>query len=86
MAERVNEDVAGRLEEVARLLAIQGANRFRVRAYERAAAMAPTDAERDFLRLGGRFRAGRAGDVEQVAEEGSYLVEERSSGTADGAR
>ena len=38
MAERVNEDVAGRLEEVARLLAIQGANRFRVRAYERAAA------------------------------------------------
>ncbi|MGH2529125.1 MAG: RNA polymerase sigma factor, partial [Actinomycetota bacterium] len=23
-------------------------------AYERAAAMAPTDAERDFLRLGGR--------------------------------
>jgi RNA polymerase sigma-70 factor (ECF subfamily) len=26
----------------------------RLRAYERAAAMAPTDAERDFLRLGGR--------------------------------
>jgi putative hydrolase len=37
MAERLNEDVAGRLEEVARLLAAQGAGRFRVRAYERAA-------------------------------------------------
>ncbi len=33
----LNEDVAGRLEEVARLLAAQGANRFRVHAYERAA-------------------------------------------------
>ena len=31
-------------------------------AYERAAAMAPTDTERDFLRLGGRARAERAGD------------------------
>jgi RNA polymerase sigma-70 factor (ECF subfamily) len=29
-------------------------------AYERAAAMAPTDAERDFLRRGGRARAKRA--------------------------
>jgi len=28
-------------------------------AYERAAAMAPTDAERDFLRLGGERRAER---------------------------
>src|SRR5271167_2643427 len=37
MPERLNEDIAGRLEEVARLLAAQGANRFRVRAYERAA-------------------------------------------------
>jgi hypothetical protein len=37
MPECLNEDVAGRLEEVARLLAAQGANRFRVRAYERAA-------------------------------------------------
>lgn len=37
MSDRLNEDVAGRLEEVARLLAAQGANRFRVRAYERAA-------------------------------------------------
>lgn len=37
MPESVNEDVAGRLDEVARLLAAQGANRFRVRAYERAA-------------------------------------------------
>ena len=37
MPGRVNESVAGRLEEVARLLAAQGANRFRVRAYERAA-------------------------------------------------
>jgi DNA polymerase (family 10) len=37
MPERVNEDVAGRLDEVARLLTAQGANRFRVRAYERAA-------------------------------------------------
>ena len=37
MLDRLNEDVAGRLEEVARLLAAQGANRFRVRAYERAA-------------------------------------------------
>lgn len=33
----LNEDVAGRLDEVARLLAAQGANPFRVRAYERAA-------------------------------------------------
>jgi hypothetical protein len=37
MPGRVNEDVAGRLDEVARLLAAQGASRFRVRAYERAA-------------------------------------------------
>jgi DNA polymerase (family 10) len=36
-ARRLNDDVAGRLEEVARLFAAQGANRFRVRAYERAA-------------------------------------------------
>ena len=37
MPERLNEDIAGRFEEVARLLAAQGANRFRVGAYERAA-------------------------------------------------
>lgn len=37
MPERLNEDVAGRLDEIARLLAAQGANRFRVGAYERAA-------------------------------------------------
>ena len=37
MPERLNEDIAGRLEEVARLLAAQGANHFRVGAYERAA-------------------------------------------------
>lgn len=33
----VNEDIAGRLEEVARILAEQGASRFRVQAYQRAA-------------------------------------------------
>jgi len=33
----INEDIAGLLDEVARLLGKQGANRFRVRAYERAA-------------------------------------------------
>ncbi len=38
MPQRVNEDIAGRLEEVAQLLAAQGASTFRVRAYERAAA------------------------------------------------
>ncbi len=38
MTDRSNADVAGRLEEVARLLAQQNANPFRVRAYERAAA------------------------------------------------
>jgi hypothetical protein len=37
MPERLNEDIAGRLNEVAGLLAAQGANRFRVAAYERAA-------------------------------------------------
>jgi putative hydrolase len=37
MPDSLNEDIAGRLEEVARLLAEQGSNRFRVRAYERAA-------------------------------------------------
>lgn len=37
MSPRLNDDVAGRLDEVARLLAAQGANRFRVSAYERAA-------------------------------------------------
>ncbi|MGE5246133.1 MAG: helix-hairpin-helix domain-containing protein [Betaproteobacteria bacterium] len=36
MTERLNEDVADRLDEVARLLEAQGANRFRVRAYRRA--------------------------------------------------
>ncbi|MBI3849923.1 MAG: DNA-binding protein [Verrucomicrobia bacterium] len=33
----LNEDIAGRLEEVARILAEQGANRFRVQAYQHAA-------------------------------------------------
>ena len=37
LSERLNEDIAGRLEEVALLLATQGASRFRVRAYQRAA-------------------------------------------------
>jgi hypothetical protein len=35
----LNEDIAGRLDEVARLLAEQGANRFRVQAYHQAAAV-----------------------------------------------
>jgi len=34
----INDDIAGRLDEVARILNEQGANRFRVQAYERAAA------------------------------------------------
>ena len=38
MPERLNEDIAGRLEEVAQLLGAQGASSFRVRAYQRAAA------------------------------------------------
>jgi putative hydrolase len=33
----LNEDIAGRLDEVAHLLAEQGANRFRVQAYQNAA-------------------------------------------------
>jgi hypothetical protein len=33
----LNEDVAGRLDEVARILAEQGANRFRVQAHHQAA-------------------------------------------------
>lgn len=37
MAHRVNQEVAGRLEEAARLLGEQGADPFRVRAYLRAA-------------------------------------------------
>jgi putative hydrolase len=37
MSDRLNDDVAARLDEVARLLESQGANRFRVGAYERAA-------------------------------------------------
>ena len=37
MTTRLNDDIAGRLDEVARLLAAQGANRYRVRAYEHAA-------------------------------------------------
>jgi len=37
MSERVNADVAGTLDEVARLLAEQGANPYRVGAYRRAA-------------------------------------------------
>ena len=36
------------------LLGRLGRNSEAAAAYERAAAMAPTDAERDFLRLGGR--------------------------------
>jgi len=36
------------------LLRRLGRNSEAAAAYERAAAMAPTDAERDFLRLGGR--------------------------------
>jgi DNA polymerase (family X) len=38
MSHALNEDIAGRLDEVARILAEQGANRFRVQAYHRAAA------------------------------------------------
>lgn len=38
MAEPLNLEIAQRFEEVARLLAEQGANPFRLRAYERAAA------------------------------------------------
>lgn len=37
MAHRLNEQVAGRLEEAARLLRDQGADRYRVTAYQRAA-------------------------------------------------
>jgi hypothetical protein len=37
MAHRVNEEVAGRLEEAARLLRDQGADRYRMNAYRRAA-------------------------------------------------
>lgn len=37
MAPSVNDEVAGQLEEVARLLSVQRASPFRVRAYERAA-------------------------------------------------
>jgi hypothetical protein len=37
MAHHINEQVAGRLEEVARLLGEQGADPYRVRAYRRAA-------------------------------------------------
>jgi hypothetical protein len=37
MSEYLNENVAGRLDEVAQLFAAQGANRFRVHAYQRAA-------------------------------------------------
>jgi len=39
MSIAVNEDIAGRLDEVARILAEQGANRFRVQAYHQAAAV-----------------------------------------------
>jgi DNA polymerase (family X) len=35
----LNEDIAGRLDEVARILAEQGANRFRVQAYHQGAAV-----------------------------------------------
>ncbi|HSH17048.1 MAG TPA: helix-hairpin-helix domain-containing protein [Verrucomicrobiae bacterium] len=39
MSIALNEDIAGRLDEVARILAEQGANRFRVQAYHQAAAV-----------------------------------------------
>jgi putative hydrolase len=42
MAHRINEEVAGRLEEAARLLRDQGADRFRVSAYLRAATTVRT--------------------------------------------
>ena len=35
----LNEDIAGRLDEVARILSEQGANRFRVQAYHQAASV-----------------------------------------------
>ncbi len=35
----INEDIAGRLDEVARILSEQGANPFRVQAYHQAAAV-----------------------------------------------
>ncbi|MBZ5560639.1 MAG: hypothetical protein LAO77_25580 [Acidobacteriia bacterium] len=37
VADSVNDDIAARLDEIARLLAAQGADAYRVRAYERAA-------------------------------------------------
>jgi len=39
MSSSINEDIAGRLDEVAQIFAEQGANRFRVQAYQRAAAV-----------------------------------------------
>ena len=39
MSSSINEDIAGRLDEVAQVFAEQGANRFRVQAYQRAAAV-----------------------------------------------
>ena len=37
MAPTINTEIAARLKEIARLLDVQGANQFRVRAYRRAA-------------------------------------------------
>jgi len=39
MAIALNEDIAGRLDEVAGILSEQGANRFRVQAYQQAATV-----------------------------------------------
>ena len=51
---RINQQVAGRLEETARLLQDQGADRFRVGAYLRAASSvrAMQDGTREY---GGRW-------------------------------
>jgi putative hydrolase len=56
----LNRQVAGRLDEVAQILEEQGANRFRVRAYRRAAAV---------LR-------GLARPVDEIVREGAGALEE----------
>src|SRR5215471_4021363 len=93
MATTINTEIAGRLNEVARLLDEQGANQFRVRAYQRAAETLknlkrPVD---KLVKAGGiealqklpGIGPGLARSIEQFALTGRLPTLERLRGESD---
>jgi DNA polymerase (family 10) len=96
MVEHPNEDIASRLDEVAQLLATQGADRFRVRAYHQAAETVrrlPEPVSALFAREGlAGLRAlpgvgeGLARAIRDLLERGRLAMLERLRGESDPAK